>query len=81
MVLQQAVHYHEAQDWICEQDPFPANLPGPPLAVPTPGVLLQYVPEGQGERPCRTHLPEHTDLLSIFYPPACPLALPQVSPV
>ena len=24
----------------------PANIPGPPLTVPTPGVMLQDVPEG-----------------------------------
>ena len=29
----------------------PAHIPDPPLAVPTPGVPLQDVPEGQGKRP------------------------------
>ena len=61
--------------------PVPANIPSPPLRVPTPGVPLQDVPEGQGKGPCTAHFPEHNNLLSILHSSGSPLSLSQMSPM
>ena len=50
MVLQHAVKYHEARDWICLQDQSTVMYQSPPSSLHTAGSKMQAIPTGKGTR-------------------------------